>query len=96
MEEIEFGENCYGSFVKIDGESIDKTSYDERPEEYLHELRVKLINELNKHIDTLSTHDLITIVSIITTYGEWDNVEQTSNKCDQCGNYNYKERYVRE
>jgi hypothetical protein len=98
METIEYGKHCFGTFVRINGEDLHIHEYDERPEEYVRELKLKLINELSKIVDRFSLYDLQTIAEIITQNNndwEYDEELSRSHTCDQCGDYNYNEKYNR-
>lgn len=98
MNVIEYGEHCYGSYVIIDGENINQSEFDDRSDEYIRQLKLKLINELPNVVDNLSSYQLRHIAEIITqNNSDWDFDEDgsRSNKCDQCGNYNYSEVYRR-
>jgi hypothetical protein len=98
MNTIEYGEHCYGSYVTVDGEDLHQHEYDERGEEYIKQLKLKLVNELPKIVDRLSTYDLKIIAEIITqNNSDWEYDEENSgtNTCDQCGNYNYNQIYER-
>jgi len=97
METIEYGEHCYGSYIIIDDENLDLYEND-KENEYNHQLKLKLVNELPNVIDRLSIHELKQIAEIITqNNSDWEYDEHLSktSTCDQCGNYNYNERYRR-
>lgn len=99
MNTIEYGEHCYGLYVIIDGENLHHYEYDDRGEEYIKQLKLKLVNELPNVVDRLSTYDLKIIAEIITqNNSDWEYDEEHSRdakSCDQCGNYNYNEIYIR-
>jgi hypothetical protein len=98
MEVIEHGESCFGSFIRIDGESLELQENDERGEEYIRQLKIKLIRELETIVDQINSHDLRRIAEIITqNNSNWEYIEEESdtNTCNQCGNYNYNEKYRR-
>jgi hypothetical protein len=98
MEEIEYGQHCFGSYIIVDGENLNFGEYDTRSEEYIRELKIKFLNELPNIVDRLSVYDLKTIAEIITQNNndwEYDEEESKSSSCDQCGNYNYNEKYRR-
>lgn len=82
---IEYGEGCYGPFVRIDNKSVSDDT----------QLAKKLIQELDSMVDKLDSRDLLVITEIITSRGNFEEVEDESNdgdNCEQCGNWNY--RYV--
>lgn len=98
METIEYGNHCFGSFLEIDGENLQLNEYDTRSEQSIKELKLKLVNELPKIVDRLNNYDLRTIAEIITQNNnewEYDEEQSRSSQCDQCGNYNYNEKYRR-
>ena len=98
MNTIEYGEHCYGSYVIVDGENLHHHEYDDRGEEYIRQLKLKLVNELPNIVDRLSTYDLKIIAEIIAQNNsdwEYDEEKSSNRTCDQCGNYNYKEIYTR-
>jgi hypothetical protein len=98
MEEIEYGEHCFGSFIRIDGETLELQENDERGEEYVRQLKIKLIKELETVVDQINYYDLRNIAEIITqNNSNWEYIEEDSNSssCDQCGNFNYNEKYRR-
>jgi hypothetical protein len=98
MQVIEYGESCFGSFLIIDGENINPHEYDERGDEYINQLKLKLVNELPNVIDKLSIYDLKKIAQLIVeNNSDWEYNEDGSktSTCEQCRNYNYNEIYTR-
>jgi hypothetical protein len=99
MNTIEYGEHCYGSYVIVDGENLHYSEYDDRGEEYIRQLKLKLVSELPNIVDNLSTYDLKILAEIITRNNsnwEYDEVGSSNgSSCEQCGNYNYNDRYNR-
>lgn len=96
MVRIEIGETCIGCDVVVDGESIFPSEYDERSEEHIRQLKLKLINELPSVVDQISSYDLQQIANIIVINGyDWEYDTENSSKsiCNQCGNYNINEIY---
>jgi hypothetical protein len=97
MKTIEYGEHCFGTFVEIDGEDLHLHEYDERGEEYIKQLKLKLINELVNMVDVLSSYELKQIAEIVTqNNSKWEcdqDRSRSGESCDQCGNWNYKETY---
>lgn len=94
MNKIEYGDSCFGSFVIVDDENLHLHEYDNRNEEYVNELKLKLVNELLPIAKFLSINDLKTIAEIVTQYdNDWvlDEESSDTSTCDQCGNYNYTE-----
>lgn len=98
MNTIEYGETCFGSFVIIDGENVHQHEYDERSDEYIHQLKLKMVNELPNIIDRLSIFELKQIAEIITlnnSQWEYDEEKSRHGSCDQCGDYNNNDVYNR-
>lgn len=97
MNIIELIESCYGPDIRIDNESLFLHEYDERSEEYIIQLKLRLLTELIKNVKNLSIHDCISIGEIIVSNDDWENIDDESyqSTCDQCGNYNYKNKYKR-
>jgi predicted house-cleaning noncanonical NTP pyrophosphatase (MazG superfamily) len=98
MKTIEIGEGCFGPSVVIDGENIHLHEYDERGEEYIRQLKLKLIEELKNNIDNVPLYELRSISEIVVTYGDgwsYQNEESRKSFCYQCGNYNYTDIYIK-
>lgn len=96
METIEVVETCLGFNVIVDGESIFLSEYDERSEEHIRQLKLKLISELPGVVDQISSYDLQQIANIIVINGynwEYDTEKSSKSICDQCSNYNFNEVY---
>lgn len=95
METIEYGEHCFGSFLIIDGENLND---DQNKEEENLILKRKLIEEINQIVDRISIRDMSTIAEIIVQNNpvwEYDENNSKGSSCDQCGNFNYKEKYIK-
>jgi hypothetical protein len=98
MKMIEVGEHCFGPFVIVDGENTHLHEYDERGEEYIRQLKLKIVEELKKNIDNIPMYELRSISEIVVTYsGEWSYMTEESSRshCEQCGNYNYTDIYIK-
>ena len=96
METIEIGEECYGPFIIIDGESVQLSEYDERGEDYIKQLKLKIIMELQKNIDKIPIYELLTISEIVVTHSDgWEHQEEESKRdtCHQCGTHIYNDIY---
>jgi len=94
MNKIEIYEHCFGPGVTIDGQSLFKHEYDERSDEEVRDLKLKLIQELINNVDQLDISQLRDIAGIVCNVVEgWQFVpeESYSDTCDQCGNYNWSE-----
>jgi predicted house-cleaning noncanonical NTP pyrophosphatase (MazG superfamily) len=99
MKTIEVGEGCFGPYVFIDGEDTHLHEYDERGEEYVRQLKLKIVEELKKNIDNIPMYELRSIFEIVVTYsGDWKYVSEESSRshCEQCGNYNFREVYQKD
>ena len=98
INKIELSEGCYGPDVEINGESLFLHEYDKRTEEEVLEYKIAFINELLKVVDKINLIDLRYIGEIITINSDdFEYIEEESNEstCDQCGNWNYNQVYIR-
>jgi hypothetical protein len=98
INKIELSEGCYGPDVEINGESLFLHEYDKRTEEEVREYKIAFINELLKVVDNINMIDLKYIGEIITINSdsfEYIEEESSENTCDQCGNWNYKQVYIK-
>ena len=104
VQKISYGEGCFGPFVKINDKSICYSDYEdnhtitEGEKNFLTHHQAELINELKELLiqNKLSTDDFQKIAEIITSKG-WEQQEDKSysNSCDQCGNWNWGDTYLR-
>lgn len=95
---ISLSESCYGPNVSIDGESLFQDEYDNRSDDDIKLLRMKLILELSNVVNNLDMADLKTIAEIMVSRNsnfEFIEEEYSQTDCDQCGSYNTREAYVR-
>ena len=99
MNKIELIEHCFGPIVRIDDESIHyDEEYDNRTEEYVDSIKMKIINSLMEVRDSLDVRDYYDICQIMTSRNrEWvfNEVESSMDDCDQCGNYNHNEVFYK-
>lgn len=98
INKIELSEHCFGSDISINEESLFIHEYDTRSEEYIREYKIALINELLKIVDNINITDLRYIGEIITINSnefEFDDEQSHEDSCDQCGNYNYKQVFIK-
>lgn len=98
MDTITIIEHCFGSDVRINGKSIAIDELNEKNPEEVIELRKLLINELIEIVDKIGIYDLRTIAEIITTISdkyEISDEESHNDSCDQCGNWNYTNKFVK-
>ncbi len=98
MEKIEIGEGCFGPHVLIDGESLFVDEFCNAEDELKrNELKKELINKLLSQVDSLDMMDLRTIAEIVVSRGKYEYLEEDSYRhtCDQCGNYNYNDSYLK-
>jgi hypothetical protein len=73
MKTIELINTCFGPDVCIDGESLFLDEFDPRSEEYIIQLKLRLISELIKNVNNLSIYDCESIANIIiTNNNNWD------------------------
>jgi hypothetical protein len=97
MNEIILLEDCFGSNVLINGESLFEHEYDNRDPKLVGELKNEVISTLFKIKNELDMNDWSTIIEIIMSRSddyEYD-VEKSKEgeSCDQCGNWNHKYVY---
>ena len=95
---ISLSESCFGPNVSIDGETLFKDEYDNRSDEDIKSLRMKLIDELSNVVNELDMADLKTIAEIMISRNskfEFIEEEYSQSDCDQCGSYNTRESYVK-
>jgi len=98
MNKIEYGEHCFGPYVRVDGESlfVEDDYYPELTKK-AEEAKTKLFRELESLLPELDMMSWKTIAEIVTSRGKWEWNEEGSSHdtCDQCGNYNYNETYTK-
>jgi len=98
IESIEISEGCYGPNVSINGESLTNNDPDEENNETILNLRKKLVNELLKNLNNISTYDLRIIAEIVTTISDDYEIDTESidegSRCGQCGTYCYYIKYI--
>jgi hypothetical protein len=99
MNKIVLSENCFGSDVEIDGESLFIHEYDNRDPNVIESLQDKLISKLHELKGGMGMNDWTVIAEIVTQLSdEYEyNVDKSDegNSCNQCGNYNHKYVYVK-
>ena len=98
MNSIELVEHCFGSDIRIDGKSLEINELNENNPQEVIELRKLLINELFEIVEKISNTDLRYIGEIITTISdkyEFSEEESNESSCDQCGNWNYINKFVK-
>lgn len=95
MKKIRIGEGCFGPKVSIDDESlfVDDMSEPRETFERAEELKKLLIKELEVLIPKMDMMDFRAIAEIIANRGEWECEEDSTDTCDQCGNYNWSQIY---
>ena len=96
---LEYGEQCFGSFIRVDGVDLNR---EEKNIKELKEIDKKIsliLEELFVIRQELNADDWATICQIITNNenNEFKYIEEESNldKCEQCGNWNNTEVYVK-
>lgn len=83
---IEYGNDCFGEIVIIDGFNIIGESNTESSI-----AKDKVLEELKLAKDKLSLYDWKIIVEILTNSDKsfkYDLEDSSMDSCDQCGNYN--------
>jgi hypothetical protein len=98
MNSITIIEHCYGGDVRIDEKSIAIDELNEKNPEEVIQLRKLLVNELFEIVDKIGINDLRTIAEIITTISdkyEFSDEESNDSSCEQCGNWNYTNKFVK-
>lgn len=99
MQDITIVEHCFGSDVRINGKSIEIDELNKNNPEEAINLRKELISELLDVVDKINTSDLKYIAEIIVTLSnKFEYSEEESNdgsSCDQCGNWNYINKYIK-
>ncbi len=94
MKEMILIEGCFGPDIKIDGESLHQSEYDTRTKEEIDSFKMKLIDELISNRDSLDLSDWRDIADIIGNRSkDWEQVRESYDTCDQCGNYNWIKTY---
>ena len=97
MKEIILKENCFGTDVEIDGESLFIHEYDNRDPKVIEDIQDNLITKLHELKGSIGMNDWTVIAEIIVKLSDdfEYNVEESDegNSCDQCGNYNHKYVY---
>jgi len=95
MKNVYIAEGCFGPIVRVDGEDIDLYENDPRSEEDVDKLRMYIIEELTNNRKMLSTYEWREIIEIIANRCNWNVIDESSDSCDQCGNYNWDKTYER-
>ena len=98
IDNIELSEGCYGPDIMINGESLFIHEYDNRTEEEVREYKILLIKELLEIVDIINMNDLRFIGEIITfNNNKYELIEEEASEyiCNQCGNWNYKQIFVK-
>jgi hypothetical protein len=96
---LEISEGCFGQNVSVDGESLFKHEYDERPDSEVEKLQQILLDEISKIKSSLDMHDWSQIAEILTYRSQeflFDEKNSTDyESCDQCGNTNWRHIYTK-
>lgn len=84
VEEFEIGSHCFGKTLTVNG--ID---YDDLDKESV----LELVNDMLRN-DINSSSMIKEMFEFCLEHLQYNEVESRSNKCDQCGNYNYYAKYA--
>lgn len=95
MKEIILVEDCFGSDVLVDGESLFVHEYDNRDPKIIDDLKVKLLTkmlDLRNDINITDWYKIGEIICNLSDDFEYDDELSTYGTCEQCNNYNW--RYI--
>ncbi len=95
MKKIFIAEGCFGPIVRVDGEDIELSEHDTRTEEDVDKLRMYIIQELTNNRKMLTSYEWRDIIEIMASRCQWNVIDESSDSCDQCGNYNWDKTYER-
>ena len=86
VKDYETGNHCYGDILRVNGE--DYKDIDEQE-------KIELLLDMfeNNHNSELLLREAI---SLALGYIELDLVEDTNDKCDQCGDWNTYSKFVKQ
>jgi len=85
INEYILGEHCFGQILTVNG-----LDYEDIPKEHILELiNDMLINNCNSNLLLRET------LKNCLEYLEFERLESDRSSCDQCGNWNYREKYIK-
>lgn len=83
ITEFELGNYCFGEILKVNGKDYDSFS----KEDILEFINDMLINDIN------SSNLLKETFIASLQYLQFETVETDTSQCEECGNWNYYEKY---
>jgi len=95
---LKIGEGCFGPNVSVNDESLFRSEYDQRTDEELENLQQILLDEISKIKSNLDMNDWLQISQILVSRSDKFTCIESEcyqDNCDQCGNYNWGETYVK-
>lgn len=82
LQEFETGNHCFGTILNLNGEKFNEIDQDE-----IKELITDVINKSEE------SYFLEEFLNLALNSLEWECVESDDDFCDQCGDYNFYNRY---
>ena len=98
IDTIKIGEGCFGPYIQTNGINLQVSEYSKDEDiEQIKKYKLMLLNELIEIYENLDSMDLQNIAQIIVSRGDWeeDESEKYNNQCDQCGNYNWGQVWIK-
>jgi phage major head subunit gpT-like protein len=83
VKTYEIGEHCFGPILKI-----NETDYEDLNKEEV----LELIDDMCRN-DINSDSLLFKLLQETLSYIQYDLIEEDNSTCDQCGNWNFHEKY---
>lgn len=85
IDEFELGKSCFGEILRVNGVDYEELC----PDEVMELIMDVMMNDINK-----SNFIKETFQSALE-YLQYDLVDSDSSSCDQCGDWNHYEKYVK-
>lgn len=79
IKEFGLGEPCFGPILRVNGKEYEDLS----KEDVIEFINDMLLNDLNK--ENLLMETFRNCLEML----QFDSIESTTDRCDQCSNYNY-------
>lgn len=96
---LEYGQHCFGSFIRVDGVDLDREEKDIKQLKEIDKKISLILEELFVIRQELNADDWANICQIIVnnTNNKFNYIEEESSfdTCEQCGNWNNTEVYVK-
>lgn len=86
IQEFELGNHCFGDILRVNSKSYEELS---------HEDVLEFINEILNREDINTYSFVMRVFKMALGELQYDCAESRSSKCDQCGNWNDYEKYVK-